>query len=163
MVLHVGGGDLLELGGDALGGLDVLRERDRAPHGLRVQPEGVLGVSALGEPVPAAHEPGRIVEVQLAVLGERPLHRLVHRLLVHGEDQDLVVREHAEAYGLAEAEAVELRPVDVFVVHRCEDSLGLAGLRLGGVVVDPRRRGHVQTLGSLEVVLVVHAHKGGLL
>ena len=122
--------------------------------------EGVLGLAALGQAVPAADELGGVVELELAVVvGQLLLEGPGDGLLVDGEHEHLVVGEQVALDGLAEAEPVELRAVELLVVHRREDGVGLAGLGLGGVVVDPRRRGHVEPLGGRQVVVVVDRHE----
>lgn len=117
LVVDIAGHNLRELGSHLLRGPDVLREGDRTTHGLRIQIEGMLNIPALGQPIPAADEPGGVIQSELTVLRERILQRLVHSLLVHREDQDLVIREHAHPHGVAEAQTVELRAVDVLIIH----------------------------------------------
>ena len=116
---------------DPLGVLDVAGERDGAAHRRGVGLEGVLGLAALGQPVPAADDLGGVVELELVVVvGELLLEGAGHRLLVDGEHEHLVVGEQVALDGLAEAEPVELRAVELLVVHRGEDRVRLAGLGL---------------------------------
>ena len=83
--------------------------------------EGVLGLAALGEPVPAADDLGGVVELELVVgVGQLLLEGPGDGLLVDGEDEHLVVGEQVALDGLAEAEPVELGTVELLVVHRRE-------------------------------------------
>ncbi len=128
---------------DQLGVLDGATERHRTLHRQRVHGEHRLGGTALGQAVPASDDLGGIIQVEFAVLLELELEGLGNRFLVDRQDEDLVVGQQLAVDGLTEAEAVELGTVEVLVVHRRQDRVRLAGLGLGGVVVDAWGRGHV--------------------
>ena len=75
-------------------------------------------MTALGEPVPAAHDLRRVVEPQLAaVIRQLPLKGAGDRLLVDREDENLVVGEQLALDRLTEPEPVELGTEPALVVH----------------------------------------------
>ena len=111
-----------------------MRENATAGASAARRPEdqlGLGGLESLRQPVPAADDLGRIVEIQLVVLvGELLLERLGDVLLVHRQHQHLVVGQQVLLDGLAEAEAMQLRAEVLDVVHRSEFGGGFLGLAL---------------------------------
>ena len=147
------GEELLEL----LGVRDRGGEGDRGLHRDRVVlREGLAAGVAFGESVQAADDPRCVVELELVVLvGELALEGGSDGLLVHGQDQHLVVGEKISIDGLPEADAVQLGAVDLLVVHRRDHRARRCGLRLRRVGVHARRGRHVETLGGGNVLVVV--------
>jgi len=128
-------------------GVDVRAKGDGLVHGGGVlRDDGTrIAHADLRERVRAADELGRVVHLDLAVRGRDGAAQLL-RDFGHGEDEYLVVGKKTLRDRLAEADAVELRAVGLRIVHRAED--GILGLRvlLRLVVVDARRRRHVEAL-----------------
>ena len=145
-------------------GVDVGAEGDGLVHGRGVlgDERGRVTYADLRERIRAADELGRVVHLDFAVRGGDGGAQLL-RDVGHCEDEDLVVREQALLDGLAEADAVELASVDRLVVHRTEDHILGFGVILDLVVVDARRRRHVEAFRRDELRVVVHEDEGGLL
>ena len=156
-------GHVPEGGGEALRGLDIAGEGHRRAHRLDVL--AVVGRvhAALGQGVPAAHDPGGVVERELAVLSQGGLHLIGDLILGDREDQDLVVGQQTAGDGLTEAQAEKLLAVSLDVVHGGQDRVPLTGASLGRVVIDAGSRRHVEALGGVDVVVVVDADEGGLI
>lgn len=163
----VGVDDGVEVGGDGPGVRDGPGKGDGALHRRRVVAEaGAVGegARALGQGVPAADDLRRVIQVELGLPARQSrLQRPGDDALVDDEDQDLVVGEQALLDGLAEPEAVELRPVQLLVVHRGDGRVLVLRLLLGLIAVDARRRGHVQPAVPAEVAVVVHADERRLI
>ena len=88
----------------------------------------------------------------------------VQRVLLHGEDDHLVVGQKALLHGLAELDLVGGGAIEGFVVHRGNGEVLHGALALRRLAVDTRRGGHVQAFVRAHVLVVVDPHEGrGLL
>ena len=155
-------GHIRERGGEALRRPDVAGEGHRRAHRLDVP--AVVGRvhTALGQSVPAADDPGGVVERELAVLSQGGLHLIGDLVLGDRQDQHLVVGQQTAGHRLTETQTEELLAIGLDVVHGGEDRVLLTGACLGRVVVDARSRRHVEALGRMDVAVVVDADEGGL-
>ena len=142
-------------------GLNVLGKGHRALHGVGVFIKSTLLslqlTRALGQAIPRTNHRGGEREVDLIVFAMG--HGVGSHGFIDGHDQDLVIRKQALIHGLAKAQPVELGAINTLIVHRGQLSRVLGGLAFHGVIEKPRRCSHVQTLGSLDVVRIVHAHE----
>ena len=84
------------------------------------------------------------------------LQRASHVLLRHGEDDHLVVGQQVLLNSAGKREPMELRTIRLGVVHRedLDAVVGRAGLCALGI--EPRRRGHVETLLGPNARRIVH-------
>ena len=141
--------------------LDRRRERDRALHRHLAASELR---TALGECVPAADDAGEVIEREPGLgIGQLALERAVDGLLVHREDDHPVVGEQVAGDYSAEPQLVEDRTERGLVVHRGQHHIGLLGLRLRLVAIDPRRRRHVEPARAGDVRVVVDPREHGLI
>ena len=158
---------LIKLGRQRLRFGNGTGERHGTCHGRLTRFEGGAvrgGPSTFGQPVPAADNLHRVIEVDLVVLiSQLRLQRPCDVLLVHSQDEHLVVGQQPVTDRLAEPETVKLRPVQVLIVHGTDQRGVLLRSRLGVLVIQPRRRRHVETLACTDVVVVVDLHKMGLI
>lgn len=121
----------------------------------------VLGL--LGQGIPAADDPGGIVQREIAVGGEGALKGAAHLGLGDREHQDLVVGEQPVLHGPPEPEPVKLGPVDGFIVHGGQDEVLALGIVLDVGGVDARGRRHVEPFGGPDVPGATDPDEGGLI
>ncbi len=115
--------DVTEQRGDLLRIFDRSREGHRTSHGRRVgsKPVGVrCGVSALCQPIPTADDLYRVGESQFIIAGKLGLERRGDELLVHRQDEHLVVAQQIGADGFAEAETMEFFTIEIRIIHGAE-------------------------------------------
>ena len=144
---HVGDVDRADLVLAALVvGRDHLAERDRALHRLIVTDQ-LLMQPLLGQCLPAPHDLGCIVDLQLIILVfQQFLQAPADDTLFNREYQYLVVCEQTTLDRFREVDNEQFFAVERFVIHRAQGNFTRLRLDLGTITVDSRRCRHVQAL-----------------
>ena len=117
----------------------------------------VVALYHFRQPVDYAYQFGRVVKVQFGGrVGDVALDVVRHVVLADGQHKHLVIGQQPVLHGIGEVHAVELLPVEGFVVHRAEDAVLFRCLDFGRFTVQARRGGHIQPLAPLHVVIGVY-------
>ena len=117
----------------------------------------VVALYHFRQPVDYAYQFGRVVKVQFGGrVGDVALDVVRHVVLTDGQHKHLVVGQQPVLHGIREIHAVELLPVEGFVVHRTEDAVLFRGLDFGRFPVQARRGGHIKPFPALHVVIGVY-------
>ena len=137
-----------------------LAERHRSVHG-RIIVIKVIGQSLFGKCLPATHNLGGIIHLQLIVLIlEEVLQTATDMRFLNRQHDDLVINQKAALDGFGKTQRVKDGAVEFFVIHRTDGDVVLLRVCFGAISVDARSRGHVHPLAGANERCIVNLNEG---